>query len=164
MKRSIAVSLALFASNKINAVCPICTIAVGAGVGFSRWLGIDDTISGLWIGGLTASLISWTVNFLTRHNIKFIFRKLLVTVAYLAIIIFPMYYKKMIGDPMNKLWGVDKILLGMVIGIIVFTISCFIYNYLKKRNDNRTYFPFLKILMPVGSLIVFSFIFYLITR
>ena len=43
------------------AICPICTLAVGAGVGLSRWLGVDDTVTGLWIGGLTVSMILWTI-------------------------------------------------------------------------------------------------------
>jgi hypothetical protein len=33
-------------------VCPVCTIAVAGGVGLCRYLGIDDLISGSWIGAL----------------------------------------------------------------------------------------------------------------
>lgn len=45
--------IAIFATSlifakKALAVCPICTVAVGAGVGLSRCLGIDDSITGLW--------------------------------------------------------------------------------------------------------------------
>ena len=28
---------------KALAICPVCTVAVGAGIGLSRWLGIDDS-------------------------------------------------------------------------------------------------------------------------
>lgn len=54
------------------AICPICTIAVGAGVGLSRWLGVDDTISGIWIGGLAISSIWWTINWLNSKHIRFL--------------------------------------------------------------------------------------------
>jgi hypothetical protein len=37
-------------------VCPVCTIAVAGGVGLCRYLGIDDLISGAWIGALLFSL------------------------------------------------------------------------------------------------------------
>lgn len=47
---------------QVQAVCPVCTVAVGAGVGFSRYLGIDDTIAGLWIGALIVSVSMWTIN------------------------------------------------------------------------------------------------------
>ena len=33
-----------------QAVCPVCIVAVGAGLGLSEYLGIDDTIAGVWIG------------------------------------------------------------------------------------------------------------------
>jgi len=47
-----------------KAVCPVCTVAVGAGLGFSRYLGIDDTISGIWIGGLMVSISFWTIDWM----------------------------------------------------------------------------------------------------
>jgi len=52
MKKLSIYLLSIFAisflfAEKALAVCPICTVAVGAGVGLSRWLGIDDTIN--WI-------------------------------------------------------------------------------------------------------------------
>jgi len=42
--------LVIFNTNQVFAVCPVCTVAAGAGVGLSRWLGIDDIIIGLWVG------------------------------------------------------------------------------------------------------------------
>ena len=43
-------ALGLFFAIPAKAICPVCTVAVGAGIGLSRWLGIDDSITGLWIG------------------------------------------------------------------------------------------------------------------
>ena len=48
------------------AVCPVCTIAVGAGLGLSRFLGIDDSVSGVWAGGLTLSSSFWLSDWLAR--------------------------------------------------------------------------------------------------
>ena len=53
------------------AICPLCTIAVGAGVGLAQWLGVDDTATGIWIGGLTVSLIGWTIYWFDGKNIAF---------------------------------------------------------------------------------------------
>jgi hypothetical protein len=145
-------------------VCPVCTIAVGAGVSFSKWLGIDDTITGIWIGGFAASMIAWTVNFLTKHHIRFYGRKILVTTIYFFLILWPLYYKGFIGNPHNTLWGMDKLLFGIATGTILFTIGAVWYNYLKKRNNGHAYFPFQKIVMPIGMLIIASFIFYFIVR
>lgn len=148
----------------VYAICPVCTVATCLGLGFSKRLGIDDSITGLWIGGLIASTIAWTVNFLTRHGIRFFGRKPLVAGGYLTLFIGPLYYYKYIGVPGNTLWGYDKLMLGIVVGIVTFTIGCLLYAYLKKHNGNRAYFPFQKVLMPVGLLAIMSFIFYCITR
>ena len=34
-----------------HSVCPVCTIAVGAGLEGARLIGIDDIITGIWAGG-----------------------------------------------------------------------------------------------------------------
>jgi len=36
--------LSLILANNAIAVCPVCTLAVGVGLGLSRWLKIDDLI------------------------------------------------------------------------------------------------------------------------
>jgi len=56
-------------SAKAFAICPVCTIAIGAGLGLSRWLGVDDVISGIWIGGLLVSTSLWTVNWLRSKKL-----------------------------------------------------------------------------------------------
>ena len=53
-----------------EAVCPVCTIAIGAGLEGMRVLGVKDVITGIWAGGLTVSLIGWTANYMRKHNIK----------------------------------------------------------------------------------------------
>lgn len=154
----------LFA-NSAYAVCPICTIAVGAGIGLAQWLGIDDAVSGLWVGGLTVSLIIWTINWLKKKNILVkLWLQLVIVFGYYAIILIPLYYHKIIGHLLNKLWGVDKIILGTIVGSIIFWASSAWYEILKKRNSEHAYFPFQKVVMPVGSLLVFSVIFYFLTK
>jgi len=51
-------------------MCPVCTIAVTAGVGLSRWLGVDDLISGLWVGGLLVSLIGLTFSLVEQKGFE----------------------------------------------------------------------------------------------
>ncbi len=62
-------------------MCPVCTIAVGAGIGLSRWLGVDDLISGLWIGGLIVSLIGMTILWLNKKNLKNNFLRLAIIIT-----------------------------------------------------------------------------------
>lgn len=156
--------LIFFFPAKINAFCPVCTVAVGAGVGLSRWLGIDDTVTGLWVGALTVSLIMWTINWLNQKKIKFIGRKIIITAAYYLLIVVPLFYTGIMGHPLNKLWGIDRLLIGIAVGSVAFLASVLIYDMLKKRNDGHSHFPFQKIAMPVGTLIILSLIFYVLTK
>lgn len=139
-------------------------MAVGAGLGLSRWLGIDDTVAGLWVGGLTVSLIAWTIDWLNRKNIRFKGRKILTVVFYYGLIVVPLFWMGIIGHPFNKMWGIDKLLLGIIIGSIFFLAAGLWYQFLKKKNGGRAYFPLQKVAMPVGALIILSLVFYFLTK
>jgi hypothetical protein len=147
-----------------QAICPVCTIAVGAGVGFSRYLGIDDTVSGLWVGGLVVSMIMWTINWLDKKNIHFKGRKIITTLAYYLLIVVPLYWTGIMGHPLNTLWGMDKLLVGIIIGSLGFLGAGLWYYQLKAQNEGHAHFPFQKVAMPIGTLLVLSFIFYFLTR
>lgn len=147
-----------------QAVCPVCTVAVGAGVGLSRYLGIDDTIAGLWIGGLVVSMIMWTLNWLQKKNYIFKGKEILVSFIYYGLIIVPLFHMEIMGHPFNTMWGMDKLLLGIIIGSIFFFLGGVWYFYLKKKNSGHAYFPFQKVVMPIAPLIVLSIFFYFLTK
>ncbi len=155
--------LNIFTVKQTFAMCPLCAVAVGAGLGLSRWLGVDDTISGIWVGGLLVSLIMWTENWLEKKNIKFKLRWLVTAAVYYSFTIIPLYYSEIIGHPFNKLWGIDKLMLGILFGGAVFFLACLWYLHLKAKNNNHAYFPFQKVAMPVGSSAILTAIFYFLT-
>ncbi len=151
----------------VLAVCPVCAIAVGAGIGFSRWLGIDDMITGLWVGALTVSLIMWTISWFKKKNISFKGRDIITILAYYLLIVVPLYFLDFIGNPLNILCGCpvfDKLVVGIILGSLAFWFLANYYEDLKARNNNRAYFPFQKVVMPVGFLIILSFVFYFLTK
>lgn len=150
-------------SGKALAVCPVCTIAVGAGIGLSRWLGIDDVISGLWIGGLIVSLTIWTINWLRKKDINFKGMAVLITFGYYALTVLPLYFSKIIGHPYNTFWGLDKLVLGIIVGSIFFLLGAWGYNLIKQKRG-KAHFPFQKVAMPIFPLIVLSIIFYFLTK
>jgi len=142
------------------AVCPVCTIAVAGGVGLCRFLGIDDLISGAWIGALLFSLFLWTIEWLDKRKIKFLFRKPLVFVFWYGLTIFPLMKIGIIGHPQNKFFGIDKLVFGIFSGTIVFLLSILFEDYLRKKNQGKAYFKFQKVLIPVLFLIILSLIFW----
>lgn len=167
MKKIISLLLivGLFFAKQALAVCPICTIAVGAGIGFSRWLGIDDSITGLWVGGLTVSMITWTLSWFKKKNINFKFRTIVTVIGYYLLVVVPLYFMGMLANPINAIYStwVDKLLIGVVVGSVGFWLGAEWYYSMKEKNGGHAYFPFQKVVMPISPLIIMSIIFYLLT-
>lgn len=152
---------------KASAICPVCVVAVGAGLGLSEYLGIDDTIAGTWIGGLLLAVSLWTINWLNKKNWQFgqkDLRDIVVFILYYGLTIWPLFAQNLIGNPYNRLYGLDKLVLGIIAGSLIFAAVSAWYIYLKKNNNGHAYFPFQKVAMPVGALTILSLVFYLLTK
>ncbi|MDD4901677.1 MAG: hypothetical protein PHE24_00920 [Patescibacteria group bacterium] len=151
------------------AVCPVCTVAVVGGIELSRYLGVDDSITGIWIGGLTVSLIFWTINWLNKKNVHFKGRKILVTIGYYALVVLPLYFLKIIHLRLPRYetfcgCGIDKMAVGIASGSILFMVAVLLYEYFKKKNNGRAHFPFEKVVFPIVPLIILSIVFYYLTK
>lgn len=138
-------------------MCPVCTVAVGAGIGLSRWLGIDDAISGVWIGGFLLGLTIWTTNVLGKK-----FNKYLIFAAsiifYYGLTYWGLDYYNVINFSCNTICGLDKLVFGVLLGTLVSILGIIFNNSLKKANNNKVYFPFQKVVIPVGILLLTSFV------
>ncbi len=154
--------LSILAIQQVYAVCPVCTIAVMGGVGLFEWLGIDDVITGIWLGGLAVSLSLWTIDWLDKKNIKFLFRKISVFIAYYLMILLPLQAQGLIKN--CKLWGFNKLMLGVFFGTLGFSAGVWADKYMRAKNSDKVYFYFQKVIMPVGALVILSIIFYIITQ
>ena len=158
--------LSLIFAKQAFAVCPICTIAVGAGIGLSRWLGVDDTITGLWVGGLTVSMITWTISWFEKKKINFKGIKVTTVIGYYLLVIVPLYFMGLLANPVNAIYStwLDKLLIGVVIGSIGFWMGAEWYYSMKEKNGGHSYFPFQKVLMPIAPLVIMSIVFYFLTK
>ncbi len=157
-------TLGLFPAVVAKAVCPVCIVVVGAGLGLSRWLGVDDIVSSLWIGALLAATSLWTIIWLDKKNWSFKYQKIVVPAAYYILVLVPLYYYDIIGHPYNKIFGIDKIIFGAVLGTIIFMLSLLLHNYLKHKNNFKSFFPYQKVVLPVVILLIFSFIIYFLLK
>jgi hypothetical protein len=170
MRKQVAVSivstLGVVLAKSALAVCPVCTVAVGAGLGLARWFGVDDTVTGVWIGALIVSMASWTVNWIKAKRPKWRFPADFWAwlVAYATLVFVPLWFQGIIGHPLNVLWGMDKVLLGSAVGAIAFGATASAYEHLKAKNGGHAHFPFQKVAMPVAALSVLSSVFYVITK
>ena len=145
------------------AFCPVCTVAVAGGVGLSRWLCVDDTITGLWIGALIVSMAIWTLEWFKKKNIRFWGERTLTTVAYYVMVALPLYWNDIIGHPLNKIWGVDKLMVGIILGSIFFFIGG-TFHFKMKDKYGKIFFPFQKVVFAIIPLIILSGVFYVLTK
>lgn len=145
-------------------MCPLCVVAVGAGLGLSRWFGVDDIISSLWIGALLASLSWWTVVWLRKKNWNLKCDKFILPLAYYTLTILPLYYYDIVGHPLNTVFGIDKIIFGIVLGTAVFSASVWFHNFLKIKNQGKQFFVYQKVVLPLAFLTLTSLIFYAIMK
>jgi hypothetical protein len=155
--------LFLVSGREAAAVCPVCTVAVGAGLGLCRFLGIDDTVSGIWIGGLILSSGLWLADFLKKKNWQIKYLDFWSVVFFGLMVVLPLVFMGLIGLPANKLWGIDKLLLGMGVGAGVFLLGVWADKFLRRKNNGKVYIYYQKVILPVLFLTIASFIFYQLT-
>jgi hypothetical protein len=156
--------LGLFLTKKVLAVCPLCVVAVAGGIELSRWLKIDDFITGLWIGGLIVSLIYWTIDFLNKKNIKFWLKNLWVILGWYILIFLGIYWSGISSPEILNYSFLTKLNLGIILGSISFWFGAELYYYLKEKNNGKAYFPFQKVVMPVLPLLILSILFYFLLK
>lgn len=150
-------------STKALAVCPVCTIAVGGGLILSRFFGIDDLIMSVWIGGMILSTALTFGEYLRKKTkLSATASKLISIFVFYVFLVITLEATHITGVPFNTLWGIDKIILGIILGSIMFFIGAQLHFYLKHKNKNQSLFPFQKVIIPVGSLWIATVIFYFV--
>lgn len=158
--------LGLLKAPTASAICPVCTVLVSSGVGLSRYLGVDDSVSGLWVGGLTVSVIIWTLEWMKRKNINFKGKTAVTVIGYYALVLSSFYFTNLISDPIKTLCSCvsDKLFLGIVVGSAGFWMGASWYYFLKEKNGGHAHFPFEKVVMPLTPLILLSIFFFFLTK
>lgn len=138
-----------------HAVCPVCTIAVGGGVVLSRYLGVDDLIIGIWVGGLLLSLGLWMATYIKKKFFKG--QEWLVVAGLWLMTYFGFKQAGFIGHPTCKIHGHDKLLSGMIFGTIAFMLGFgidFLMRKLNKKEPRKAFFPYQKVILPVAFLVI----------
>lgn len=162
----IAVFIMAFTS-VADAVCPVCTVAIGAGLETARLLGVKDVITGIWAGGLTMSLIGWTANYMRGrniHNVVWYIFSFIIYYALLAGVYFIPNQNPIVNFGEYCMWGIDQFLLGTIVGSVCFFAMQKWYEHIKANNGGHALFPFQKVVMPFGGLVVMTLIFWAIIK
>ncbi len=147
-----------------GAVCPVCTVAVGAGLEGARLLGVDDVITGIWAGGLTLSLFFWTAGWLKKRGVHNPFWQIIVPFVVYYGLLGTVYLMPDITFGANTLWEIDKFLLGAIVGTLAFYFGARWYIKIKRDNGGHAKFAFQKVVVPLSFLAVATLVFWIITK
>lgn len=179
-KAALALALLAFPAKSfafVPLICDLCTVGVVAGLAVSRYLGVDDSVVGVWIGAVVVALIAMTNAYLEKKDIRFKFRDSVIALSYVGFTGASLYWAGVIGLPRNVFFKIspdftgavpaivgDKILISSVVGAFVLVGASKFYQFLKAKNGGKAHFPFEKVFIPLSSLAATSAAFYFVTR
>jgi hypothetical protein len=152
----------MFLVQPAYAQCPVCIVTVGGGMLIAKKLGIDDFLVSIWISALNTAISFWLASKLS--NDKLMFKKILgnpwlLSILMLGLTLFYFQFTNQIGHATNVLLGLDKIVFGQVLGMLVMFLGNFIYGFTKYKNNGKALFPYSKVVFPVGSVLLVTLIF-----
>ncbi len=151
------VSIFSFLSIPVSAHCPLCTAATGALVASARIAGMDDAVSGTFIGAFAISTAFWSHRIIVRRLEKQIaFQPYVLSVIFFSLTIIGFYFTDLLGTMPDafRILGMERLVFGLVLGSIVSIVAFEVHNILRKLNKNRNYFPLQGIVLPLVFLAV----------
>ena len=138
-----------------NPACAVCTVAIGATLTISRRLGVCDNAVAVWLGAFLVILGYWAIKWFDNRNWHFFGRNIILMLLSFSTI-GALYINQLKYQPCY--WIIDAFLLWAVVGGVVYVFSQKLYEHMKQRNNNHAHFPFEKVVMAVGMLLITSFI------
>lgn len=143
-------------TSEVLAHCPLCVAGAGAGLTLSRVLGIDDSITGIWLGAFVGAISFWTQRLLGQKNKIFLGRGIgfLIYILFFVLTIWSFYRFNLVvrhGD----IFGFDKLTFGMVLGGGVFYLTDLVDTILRKKNG-KALFPYQSLVLSLGSIVITS--------
>lgn len=138
--------------------CPLCTAATGAAVAVTRFYGLDDSIVGVFVGGMVIATGLWINNLLKKYNKGKEFlplQSVIVLLVSFILTIITLYFANLVG-PANpfKILGIDRILFGTIIGIALSYFSFRFHSLLRVLNKDKNFFPYQSIAVLILYLVI----------
>ena len=143
--------LIILMSIPVYAHCPVCTVAVGAAAVSAKYYGLDTSIIGLLIGAFGISTGLWFGLKIKKQFFRYqlpvivILSFVFTVVPLLALnteyVYFPLLLFGAAGTALNKVYWLNKLLLGSIIGGFI-TLAAFRLHLFIKSARGKGLFPF----------------------
>lgn len=151
----------MFLIKAAYAQCPVCIVTVGGGMFLAQKLGIDDFLVSLWISGLNTAISFWLA---TKIKHRFFGNPVVLSFLMVALTLSYFIFTNQTGSPDNKILGLDKLIFGQSLGLLIWFLGIFIDRFTRKLHDGKILFPYQKVVFPVSILIIFTLFFKLIFK
>ncbi|MCR4917777.1 MAG: hypothetical protein K5912_02410 [Alphaproteobacteria bacterium] len=136
-----------------NPACAVCTVAIGGALSVSRKLGVCDNAVAVWVGAFLVILGYWLIKWFDKKNWHFWGRNaILILLSFSAIA--GLYIHHLEYNPC--FWILDPFLLCAILGGAIYILSQKLYEFMKRHNNNHAHFPFEKVVMAIGALLITS--------
>lgn len=168
-KPFLVLAAATIAAKSVVAHCPLCAAATAGGVAATRLLGVDDSVTGTFIGGFVVSTALWFDNWLKKKKDGrelMPFQSTIFIIVSLALTLLTFYLAKLLGstDPAYHMFGVDKLLVGTIVGTAV-TVGAFaLHKWIRRARGGKSLMPFQGIVLTLLCLAITGAIFFFTTR
>lgn len=144
----------LFFAPTASAHCPLCVAGAGVGLTLSRWVGIDDSITGVWLAAFLGAISFWSETALIKkQELRLLLRPLIYIGIFVATIW--SFYKFNLVVKHGNIFGIHKLTFGMIAGGVIFYLVDMVDDYLIKKKG-RVFFPYQRIVVSLGSILLLS--------
>lgn len=151
----------MFLVKTAYAQCPICIVTVGGGMLIAKKLGIDDFLVSLWISALNTAISFWLA---TKIKNKVFGNPIILSFIMFALTLSYFIFSNQIGFVSNQILGLDKIIFGQSLGLLIWFLGIFIDRKSRKLNNGKIIFPYQKVVIPTVLLIMLTLLFKLIFK
>ena len=162
-RKLLALLPSLFFLREVSAHCPLCTGAVVAGAVGAKYLGLDVAILGIFVGAFAISLGLWVSrkikNYFKYQSTLILTSSFFLTIAPSLAFIKDMTYISLL----SKVFFVNKLLIGSIIGALVTLLAYKIHNHIKLKHG-RVLFPYQGVILTILFLFLVSIPVYFIFK
>ncbi len=148
----------------VSAHCPLCVAGAAFGITLTRWVGVDDSITGVWVAAFLGAISFWTYS-LASSKISLSPAKKSLAKPLIYVLIFGLtlwsFYKFQLIIRMSQIFGLDKLTFGMLAGGTLFYLVDILDNFVIKK-EGKVLFPYQRIVVSLGSMALLSLLIYIL--
>lgn len=154
----LVLALGLITAPAVQAHCPLCVAGAGVGLSLSRYLGVDDSITGIWLATFLGAISFWSFAAIRQRiqkpNLTWLKPALYLLIFSLTIWSF---YQFNLVIRMEKIYGLDKLTFGMIVGGVAFYLVEVLNDWLIKIRG-KSFFPYQRLISSLGVALILSLI------